>query len=79
MSIHYGFFTSKENNIFGSTQGVFLGSSTSAGHMSRGEMQGNGFYMYENNFRRSVSLFSIRSLIKSTWINSNDVYIGEPK
>lgn len=74
---HYGFFTSKENNIFGSTQGVFLISSTSPNAGTR--PKGLGTYIFLDNFRRSVSLFSTRSLIKSTWINSNDVYIGEPK
>ncbi len=32
--------------------------------------------MYKDNFRRSVSLFGVRTLIKSDWVNSNDVYIG---
>lgn len=75
-SQHYGFFTSKENNIFGSTQGVFLLSSTTPNHTSP---KGLGTYMVLANFRRSISLFSTRSLVKSNWINSNNVYIGEPK
>ena len=74
MTQHYGFFTSKENNIFGSTQGVFLISSTSPNAGTR--PKGLGTYMYKDNFRRSISLFSVRSLIKSDWINSNNVYIG---
>lgn len=69
---HYGFFTSKENNIFGSTQGVFLLSFTSDG--GKNHLKGAGTYMYLANFRRSISLFSTRSLIKSDWINSNNVY-----
>jgi len=77
MSNHYGFFTSKENNITGSTQGAYMTSFTSPGHMNRGEVQGNGLYMYKNNMRRCITLYSVRSLIKSNWINSNDVYIGK--
>lgn len=32
-----------------------------------------GVYVYVDNIRESVCLFVV-SLIKSTWINSNDVY-----
>ena len=74
---HYGFFTSKANDLFNSVQGVVLLSLTSDG--GKDHLTGRGTYMYLDNFRRSISLFSIRSLVKSTWINSNDVYIGEPK
>ncbi len=54
------------NNITGSTQGVYMTSFTSPGHMNRGEILKNG-----------LTLYSVRSLIKSNWINSNDVYIGK--
>lgn len=75
-SNHFGFFSTFGNdpmhNYFSS-----LMSTTSPGHMNRGEMKGMGTYMYADNIRRSVSLFAIRSLVKSTWMNSNDVYIGK--
>lgn len=76
-SQHFGFFTSKENNIFGSTQGVFLASSTSShGSGISYREKGMGTYLYLGNFRRSISLFCTRSLPKHSWKNSNDVYIG---
>ncbi len=75
---HYGFFMCECNDVFHSFQGTSLLSSTSS---TIGDIRpkGRGTYMYLDNFRRSVSLFCVRSLIKSKWKNSNDVYIGEPK
>jgi hypothetical protein len=75
MSKQYGFFTTIANSPM-HNQMSFIASSTSAGHMSRGEMQGMDLYMYENNFRRSISLFSVRSLIKSSWIYKDNSYIS---
>jgi hypothetical protein len=75
MSKQYGFFTSVANSPM-HNQMSFLASSTSAGHVSRGEIQGMGIYMYENNFRTSISLFSVRALIKSSWICKDNSYIS---
>ena len=36
-----------------------------------------GAYVYVDNIRESVCLFVVKSLIKATWINSNDAYIGK--
>lgn len=41
--------------------------------------KGPGTYIYEGNIRMSISLFSVRSLVKSNWQNSNDVYKGRNK
>lgn len=77
MSTHYGFLTSKANDLFNSVQGVVLLSLTSDG--GKDHLTGRGTYMYPNNIRRAIALFCVRSLPKHTWINSNNVYIGEPK
>ena len=34
-----------------------------------------GAYVYVDNIRESVCLLVVKSLIKATWINSNDVYL----
>lgn len=73
---HYGFFMCECNDVFHSVQGTSLFSSTTPNHNSP---KGLGTYMYLANFRRSISLFSTRSLVKSDWINSNNVYIGDNK
>ena len=36
-----------------------------------------GFYIAKNNLRKSVVLFSARSLPKHTWINEPDTFIGK--
>ena len=70
------FFTTSGNDPM-HNQMSFIASSTSPGHMNRGEMKGMGIYLYPANIRQSIVLFNTRSLIKSQWINSNDVYIGK--
>lgn len=76
MTQHYGFFTSYANDLM-HNQHSFIGSSTSPGHMSRGEIKGNGLYITQKNIKHIITLFSIRSLVKSTWCNSDNVYIGK--
>lgn len=71
---HYGFFTSEKNTVMGSIQGVYLTSSSSAA--TKKDIKGFGTYMYLDNFRKSVALFNIRTLVKSSWVISSDVYIG---
>ena len=74
MSNHYGFFHNGCNDIMHSSQGVYLTSSSSPATVK--DIKGFGTYMYGYNLRRSVALFGVRSLVKSNWQNSNDVYIG---
>lgn len=74
MSNHYGFFTTYANDLM-HNQHSFIGSSTSPGNMSRGNIKGNGLYITQKNTRHCIALFSIRSLVKSTWCNSDNVYI----
>jgi len=69
----YGFFTSIANSPM-HNQMSFIASSTSPGHMSRGEIQGNGVYMYKDNLRPCIVLFMIRSVVKTNWINKDNVY-----
>ena len=76
MTQHYGFFYSGNNNVFASIQGVALISSTSN---ANNRPKGHGTYMYDDNIRRAIALFCVRSIPKHSWINSNNVYIGEPK
>jgi len=35
----------------------------------------HGFYLRSENFRRGLSFYSARALIKSSWIITNNVYI----
>ena len=77
MTQHYGFFNNQCNDIMHSLQCVYLLSSTASGRLE--SMKGNGTYMYKDNFRRSISLFSTRCLSKHSWVTDQDRYIGEPK
>lgn len=78
MSTHYGFFNNACNNVFASIQGVYLTSSTSScSYKQDGKIKGLGTYMYDDNIRRSIALFCVRSIPKHNWINSNNVYIGK--
>ncbi len=71
-SNHYGFLMSESNDVFHSVQGTSLLSSTIYHRSNR--YKGLGEYIYPQGIRRDLSFFSVRSLVKSTWINSNDVY-----
>ena len=74
---HYGFFNNASNNVFGSIQGVYLISSTSScSYKKQGSIKGLGTYMYDDNIRRSIALFCVRSIPKHTWVNDPNVYIG---
>ena len=72
---HYGFFTSPKNSMMGSMVGAYLTSSSYSA--TKKDIKGFGTYMYLDNFRRSVTLFAVRSLVKSTWVNQSCVYIGK--
>jgi hypothetical protein len=65
----------KANDLSGSVQFSYLMSSTTYGGDTH-HIIGRGAYMYEKNTRRTLALFSVRALVKSTWHNSNNVYIG---
>jgi hypothetical protein len=73
MTKQYGFFTSIANSPM-HNQMSFIASSTSPGHMSRGEIQGNGVYLYKDNLRHCVVLFTIRGVVRTNWINKDNVY-----
>ena len=73
MTKQYGFFTSIANSLM-HNQMSFIASSTSPGHMSRGEIQGNGIYLYKDNLRRGIILFTIRGVVRTNWINKDNVY-----
>jgi hypothetical protein len=56
------------NNISNSQNTVFI--------LSGGITSRNGkLYFFENNFKKLVSIFSARTLIKSTWVNGNDEFL----
>ena len=74
---HYGFFMCECNDVFHSVQGTSLLSST-INHRSN-SYKGLGEYMYPNNIRHCIALYCVRSIPKHSWVNSNNVYIGEPK
>ena len=39
----------------------------------------HGFYISEDHFRKSISFYTMKTLIKSNWINTNNLYIGRNK
>jgi hypothetical protein len=73
------FFNCNANDIFHAVQGNNFLSSTSKGHLSRGEIKGMGYYISTDEIavRRSITLYSVRSLVKSNWMNTDNVYIGK--
>jgi len=69
------------NTIYSAKQFTSFLSSTSSTQKrnGKGDIQGKGHCLYYHNIdniRRAVALFSIRSLPKHTWINSDNVFIG---
>jgi hypothetical protein len=72
------FFYCSNNNIFKAQQETCFLSLNYTSQPKYTTYSG-GIFMYEDpleNIRRSIALFSVRSLPKSNWKNSNDVYIG---
>ncbi len=71
------FFNCNANNIFQSVQFTAFLSSTSNGH--RGDIKGMGVYIPTDEIaiRRSITVYSVRSLVKSNWKNTDNVYIGK--
>ncbi|NDB60684.1 hypothetical protein EB001_19900 [bacterium] len=60
------------NDVQHGTQDLFLQP-----HMYMAKNTGNhGLYVYNNNFRKAVSYYTSKSLIKSYWTNTNNLYIG---
>jgi hypothetical protein len=74
---HFGFLTIKENNIRGSTQGVFILSSTSPNHIY--DTKGMGVYIHKEGIRESMAVFLVRTVVKSNWVIGNDVYVCRSK
>ena len=72
------FFFHEANDVFHSSQSTCLLSHTliSPRDLRRGSIKGNGVFMYKDKLAHSLAIFCARSLVKSNWINSNDVYIG---
>ena len=70
------YFNNNGNVIQHGMQDCYLLSLRSCPKAGLGLMGQAGAYVYEDNIRESVCLFVVKSLIKSKWINSNDVYIG---
>jgi hypothetical protein len=69
-----GFFYCDSNNMFkAKTQTSFLSSSYSSQPLSS---HSSGFFMSKKNIRKSIVLFSVRSLPKHTWINDNNRFLG---
>jgi hypothetical protein len=75
------FLLLESNDVYHAVQGTSLLSTTllSPRNDRRDDLKGQGRYLYKQNSennRQLLTLFSVRSLAKNTWINSNDVYIG---
>jgi hypothetical protein len=62
------YFISDSNSVWQGQQFVYLQYSKCYSHSG-------GLYVYENNFRRMVSLFNARILPRHTWINDQDRYL----
>lgn len=70
------YFNNNGNDIQHGMQDCYLLSLRSCPRAGIGLMGQAGAYVYVDNIRKSVCLLVVKSLIKATWINSNDVYIG---
>ena len=73
------YFNSNGNDIQHGMQDCYLLSTRSCPRCGIGLMGQAGYYVEKNNIRQTVSLFVVKTLIKSQWINSNDAYIGKDK
>ena len=71
------YFNNNGNDIQHGMQDCYLLSLRSCPRAGIGLMGQAGVYVYADNIRESVCLFVVKSLIKATWINSNDAYIGK--
>lgn len=70
------YFNNNGNDIQHGTQDCYLLSSRSCPRAGIGLMGQAGAYVYVDNIRESICLFVVKSLIKSNWINSNDIYMA---
>lgn len=70
------FFYTDSNTIWTSTQGCSLLSSPALNYVKG---KGSGLNIYPHSFRTHLAFYQTRCLVKSKWINSNDVYIGKVK
>ena len=71
------FFLCEANDVFHSSQGTCLLSYTilSPRDDKRGDIKGLGVFMYKDKLAHALALFCARSLVKSNWQNSNNVFI----
>ena len=78
MNNQIGFLKFACNDVYHSTQDVSLLSSVliAPSDVKKGCLKGPGVFIYNYTIRDSLAIFSARSMIKSHWVNSNDVYIG---
>jgi hypothetical protein len=78
MNDQIAFFFFGANDVFHSVQNTCLLSHTLLAPRDdkRGDIKGNGVFMYKDKLAHPIALFCARSLVKSHWVNSNDVYIG---
>ena len=65
---YLGYMINNSNNIYKSGTGVSIGSSTFA--------MAHGLSVHSSNFFRCVSLFSVRKIVKSDWVNQKDEYLA---
>jgi hypothetical protein len=68
----------ENNDIYHAKQYTSIFSTHIMQHNDN-RIKGKGVLVYENNIenlRRSLTLFTIRSLPKHTWINDNDRFLG---
>jgi hypothetical protein len=70
------YFNNNGNDIQHGVQDCHLLSTRSCPRSGIGLMGQAGYYVEIANIKQTVSLFTVKTLIKSNWINSNDVYLG---
>jgi hypothetical protein len=72
------FFYCNANGLFEAKQWTCLFSNNHTTHAKQSSYT-NGVFIYKTNtdsIRRSIALFSARSLPKHNWINDNNKFIG---
>jgi len=71
------YFNSNGNDVQHGMQDCYLLSIRSCPKHGSGLMGQAGFYVEKDNTRQTVSLFVVRTLTKTQWLNSNDVYLAK--
>jgi len=65
---YLGYMINNSNNVYKSGTGVSIGSSTFA--------MAHGLSVHPSNFFRCTTLFSVRKIVKSSWVNQKDEYLS---